>query len=142
MSFFVIVFQSLSCVQLFATLWTAAHQASLSITNSRSSLRLTSIESVMPSRHLILCHPFSSCPQSLPASPLSFAILFCCCCSIFKKKFDLLKYNLHAVKFTSFKFLEFIEKTASVLHYIHCLRSRSLTCYSLNVNDGVFLFFF
>ena len=42
-------------------------QASLSITNSWSSLRLTSIESVMPSSHLILC-PFSSCPQSLPAS--------------------------------------------------------------------------
>ena len=44
-------------VQLFVTLWTAAHQASLSITNSRSLLKLTSIESVMPSNHLILCHP-------------------------------------------------------------------------------------
>ena len=60
--------QSLSRVQLFATPWIAAHQASLSNTNSRSSLRLTSIESVMPSSHLILCVPFSSCPQSLPAS--------------------------------------------------------------------------
>ena len=49
--------QSLSCVRLFSTPWIAAHQASLSITNSRSSLRLTSIESVMPSSHLILCHP-------------------------------------------------------------------------------------
>ena len=49
--------QSLSPVWLFATPWTAARQASLSITNSRSSLRLTSIESVMPSSHLILCHP-------------------------------------------------------------------------------------
>ena len=49
--------QSLSCVQLFATPWTAAHQASLSITNSWSSLKLMSIESVMPSKHLILCHP-------------------------------------------------------------------------------------
>ena len=48
--------------------WIAARQASLSITNSRSSLRLTSIESVMPSSHLILCHPLLSCPQSLPAS--------------------------------------------------------------------------
>jgi len=48
--------------------WIAARQASLSITNSRSSLRLTSIESVMPSSHLILCRPFSSYPQSLPAS--------------------------------------------------------------------------
>ena len=60
--------QSLSRVQLFATSWTAAHQASLSITNSQSSLRLTSIESVMPSSHLILCRPLFFCPQSLPAS--------------------------------------------------------------------------
>jgi len=49
--------QSLGHVQLFATLWTAAHQASLSITNSQSLLKLMSIESVMPSNHLILCHP-------------------------------------------------------------------------------------
>ena len=54
--------QSLSCVQLFATPWIAACQASLSITNSRSSLRLTSIKSVMPSSRLILWRPFSSCP--------------------------------------------------------------------------------
>jgi len=47
--------QSLSCVRLFVTPWNAARQDSLSITNSRSSLRLTSIESVMPSSHLILC---------------------------------------------------------------------------------------
>ena len=49
--------QSLSRVLLFATPWIAACQASLSITNSRSSFRLTSIESVMPSSHLILCRP-------------------------------------------------------------------------------------
>ena len=49
--------QSLSHVRLFSTPWIAARQASLSITNSWSSLRLTSIESVMPSSHLILCHP-------------------------------------------------------------------------------------
>ena len=49
--------QLLSLVQLFVTLWTAAHQASLSITNSWSLLKLVSIESVMPSNHLILCHP-------------------------------------------------------------------------------------
>ena len=47
----------LSCVRLFATPWTAARQASLSITNSRSLLKLMSIESVMPSNYLILCHP-------------------------------------------------------------------------------------
>ena len=49
--------QSLSRVQLFVTPWTAARQASLSITNSRSLLKLMSIESVMPSSHLILCRP-------------------------------------------------------------------------------------
>ena len=50
--------QSLTRVQLFATPWTAACQTSLSITNSRSLLKLMSIESVMPSNHLILCCPF------------------------------------------------------------------------------------
>ena len=49
--------QSLSRVWLFETPWTTARQASLSITNSRSLLKLISIESVMPSNHLILCHP-------------------------------------------------------------------------------------
>ena len=55
--------QMLSHVRLFVTPWTAAHQASLSIINSRSSLKLMSIESVMPSNHLILC-----CPLLLPPS--------------------------------------------------------------------------
>ena len=49
--------QSLSCVQLFSTPWTAAHQASPSITNSRSLFKLMPIKSVMPPNHLILCHP-------------------------------------------------------------------------------------
>ena len=49
--------QSLSRIRLFTTPWTAAHQAALSITNSWSLLRLMSIESMMPSNHLILCHP-------------------------------------------------------------------------------------
>ena len=51
------VVQLLSSVWLFATLWLAAHQASLSFTVSQSLLKLISIESVMPSNHLILCHP-------------------------------------------------------------------------------------
>ena len=59
---------SLSVVSDSATQWTAAHQASLSITNSQSLLKLMFIESVMPSNHLILCHPPSSCLQSFPAS--------------------------------------------------------------------------
>ena len=59
--------QSLSRVRLFATPRTAARQASLSITNSQSSLRLTSIESVMPSSHLILCHPLLLLPPIPPS---------------------------------------------------------------------------
>ena len=59
--------QSLSPVRLFATPWITARQASLSITNSRSSLRLMSIESVMPSSHLILCRPFLLLPQTPPS---------------------------------------------------------------------------
>ena len=59
--------QSLSRVQLFATPWIAARQASLSITNSWSSLRLMSIESVMPSSHLILCRPLLL-PPPIPPS--------------------------------------------------------------------------
>ena len=59
--------QSLSCVQLFATPWTAAHQSSLSNTNSRSLLKLMFIESVMPSNHLILCHPLLLPPSIFPS---------------------------------------------------------------------------
>ena len=59
--------QSLSHVQLFVTPWITAHQASLSITNSQSSLRLTSIKSVMPSSYLILCCPLLLLPP-IPAS--------------------------------------------------------------------------
>ena len=57
----------LSHVRLFATPWITARQASLSITNSQSSLRLTSIESVMPSSHLILCHPLLLLPPIPPS---------------------------------------------------------------------------
>ena len=59
--------QSLSRVRLFATPWTAAHQASLSINNSYSLLKLRSIESVMPSNHLILCHPLLLLPSIFPS---------------------------------------------------------------------------
>ena len=59
--------QSFSCVWLFATPWTAACQASLSITNSQSLLKLMSIESVMPFNHLILCHPLLLLPSIFPS---------------------------------------------------------------------------
>ena len=60
-------FQSLSRVQLFVTPWTAACQASLSITNSQSLLKLMSIELVMPSKHLILCHSLLLPPSIFPS---------------------------------------------------------------------------
>ena len=59
--------QLLSCVQIFVTPWTAAHQASLSITNSWRLLKLMSIESVMPSNHFILCHPLLLPPSNFPS---------------------------------------------------------------------------
>ena len=59
--------QSLSCVWLFATPWTAAHQASLSNTSSQSLLKLMSIKTVMPSNHLILCRPLLLLPSIFPS---------------------------------------------------------------------------
>ena len=59
--------QLLSCVRLFATPWTAALHPSLSITNSQSLFKLMPIESVMPSNHLILCHPFLLPPSIFPS---------------------------------------------------------------------------
>ena len=65
--------QLLSHVQLFVTPWTAAHQASLSITNSWSLLKLRSIESVMPSNHLILCCPLLLLPSIFPSIRVFFS---------------------------------------------------------------------
>ena len=61
------VVQSLSHVLLFATPWIAERQASLSITNTRSLLKLMSIESVMPSKHFILCQPIPILPSIFPS---------------------------------------------------------------------------
>ena len=68
----VIAVQSLSCVRLFSTPWTATCQASLSITNSQSLLKLMSIELMMPSNHLILCHPFLLLPSIFPSIRVFF----------------------------------------------------------------------
>ena len=68
--------QSFSRVRLFATPWIAARQASLSITNPRSLLRLMSIESVMPPNHLILCHPLLLLPSSIRKVNHLFAVVF------------------------------------------------------------------
>ena len=64
---YIVVVQLLSCVWLFVTLWTASCMASLSITNSRSSLRLMSLKLVMPSSHLILCLPLLLLPSIFPS---------------------------------------------------------------------------
>ena len=63
----VVVVYSLSHVQLFVTPWTTAHQASLSFTISQSSIKFMSLESVMPSKHLILCHPLIILPSIFPS---------------------------------------------------------------------------
>ena len=69
--------QSLSRVRLFVTPWTAAHQASLSFFNSQSLVKLMSIESVIPSNYLILCHPLLLLPSIFPASgPFQMSQLF------------------------------------------------------------------
>ena len=65
--------QSLSRVRLFVTPWTVAHQASLSITNSQSLLKLMSIKSVMPSNHLILCYPLLLLPSTFPSIRVFFS---------------------------------------------------------------------
>ena len=72
-----VVSDSLQCLSTLQCSWTAAHHASLSITNSWSSLKLTPIESVMPSTISSSVVPFSSCPQSLPASVFSNKSTFC-----------------------------------------------------------------
>ena len=64
--------QSLSCVRLFVTPWTAVWQVSLSITNSWSLLKVMSIESVMTSNHLILCHPLLLLPSIFPSISVFF----------------------------------------------------------------------
>ena len=76
---------SCSVVSNSATSWTAAHQASLSITSSWSLLKLMSIESVMPSNHLILCHPLLLLPSIFPSIRVfsSDSVLCIRCCGLF-----------------------------------------------------------
>ena len=73
-----VVMQSLSHIRLFETPWTAAHQASLSFTISRSFLKLMSIESMMPSNHLTLCCPLLCLPSIFPSIRVFFNELALC----------------------------------------------------------------
>ena len=102
----VVVVQLLSPVQQFVTPWTAACKASLSFTNSWSLFRLTSIESLMPSNHLILCHPFLLLPQifssiRLFSSELAFHIRlpkywsFSFSISPFNEYSELISFRIH-----------------------------------------------
>ena len=86
--------QSFSHVQLFATPWTAVRQASLSITNSRSLLKLMPIELVMPSSHLILCRPLLLLPP-IPASIRVFSNVSALCSQVTK----VLKFQLQHQSF-------------------------------------------
>ena len=72
--------RSLSCVQLFVTPWTATCQASLSLTKSKSLLKLMSIELVMPPNHLILCHPLLLLPSIFPSIASFLMIQFFSSC--------------------------------------------------------------
>ena len=72
-----IVVQLLSCVQLFVAPWTSAHQASLSITISRSLLQLMSVDSVRPSKHLALCLPLLLLPSVFPSIKVFSELALC-----------------------------------------------------------------
>ena len=90
--------QSFSHVRLFATPWTAARQAFLSIINSQSLLKLMSISSVMPSNHLILCHPFLLLPSIFPSITVSSNELVLCIRwpEYWSFSFNISPYNEHS----------------------------------------------
>ena len=136
--------QSLSCVRLFTTPWTTAHQVSLSITNSRSSLKLISIESVMPSNHLIPRHPLFLLPSIFPSIrvfsnesvlpirwPKYWSFSFNISPSdehpgLVSFRMDL--FDLLAVQGTLKSLLQHHSSKASVLHYGHILYLICLYC--------------
>ena len=124
---------SRSVVSDSVTPWTAARQAFLSITNSRSSLRLTSIESVMPSSHLILCSPLLLCPQSLPASesfPMSQLRYQEIHCESFWHY-----YNQNLILFHTSKFEKFWNIGQFLENYIKTYTRRNKLEQSYNVLD-------
>ena len=88
--------QLLSRVRLFVTPWTAARQASLSITNSRSLLKLMPIESVIPSNHLILCHPLLLPPSIFPSIRVFSSVLHIRCPKYWSFSFSISPSNEHS----------------------------------------------
>ena len=136
--------QLFSCIRLFAIPWIAAHQASLSITNSQSLPKLMSIESVMPSSHLILCRPLLLLPPISPSIrvfsnestlrmrwPKYWSFSFNISPSnehpgLVSFRMDL--FDLLAVQGTLKSLLQHHSSKASVLHYGHILYLICLYC--------------
>ena len=120
---FVVVVQLLSSVQLFATTWTAAVQAPLSSTASWSLRKLTSIESVMPSNHLILYSPLLLLPSIFPTTrvfPMRSSK------SIFACRFQMVQINLSLNKLKEILFLEKIRGTPIHMPNTHLPESNML----------------
>ena len=118
----------LSHVLIFATPWTAAHQASLSFTNSQSLLKLMSIESVMPSNHLILCHPLLLLPSSQILHSIHFILFQTCSLTItwwMEKKISL-SYAFILISLICIKCINFFQKAScSDVNWIfYCLPSQ------------------
>ena len=123
--------QSLSCVQLFVTPWTAAHQASLSITNSQSPPKPMSIKLVMPFNHLILCHPLLLLPSIFPSIRVFSNESVLC------KKVAQVQETMNATKSKEYSWLKTLNlyyfKTLNLYFFflkISFLNTRSLKWYS------------
>ena len=126
--------QSLSCVQLFVTLWTTAHQASLFITNYWSLLKLISIKLVMPSNHLILCHPLLLLPSifltiRVFSNELALCIHITYFSDCFMKNYNSLYFYQWSMRFcfsspsplmAGLIFLKCFSSLLSWLYIVHC----------------------
>ena len=121
-----------SSVRLFATPWTAARQASLSITNSRSLLKLISIKLVMPSNHLIFCRPLLLLPSILPSSRVfSNESVFCIRCqSTLDSRWVLLRTNFSEVCKLCLQLLPYSISFTSLLLFLFASKSSRLTYFS------------
>ena len=138
---FVIAVRSLSCVRLFLTPWTAAHQASLSFTISLSLLKLVSTESAMPSIHLILCHPPS--PPALNLSQhqgLFQSVAITCMLSYFSLSFSLYFSEVYYFIFFSLSFwIGFVALPLHSLIYSLAGFNQMLTLFTeFFISDAVF----
>ena len=128
-----VAIQSLDCVWLFVTPWTATRQASLSFVNSQSLLKLMSIESVMPSNHLILCHPLLLLPSIFPSIKVfsNESVLHIQVAKCWSFSFSLSPSNEYSglISFSIDRFvLPAVQGTLKSLLYHHSLKSSILQC--------------